>query len=782
MGADTINVDPLFHTVDKSRIAGSLKTGVSLVALLALTSPAFAQNTQNSDNVIEEVIVTAQKRAQSVQDVPIAISAFDAAFTKRTNLDDVKDLVKFTPGLAGDSKDSFIDLISIRGILTNDFGVGGDPSVAIFKNGFYQGRNGVAVSSLFDMERAEVLRGPQGFLFGRNAIGGAISLHTAKPSFDGNSGYVEAGFGERDIMEFEGAFNAVLSDKLALRVAGYHSEEDGYVDNFARPDQDPLIAHNKSAFRGTLAYQGEKVDAWFSIEYENRDQSGTVYRAIVDDEIFPLLADNVEGVTNRGNLRDTDSNQALGEFDNGEIWSFNGQIDVDLGFATLTSLTGYKTHTYDYAEDFDGLPISVNDYNQDQDGNYFEQELRLVGDTDGPLSWYAGVSYYREDIDALFSQRIDEEVICGAYYYYTCADLFAYYEYPEFTASPNQLTESNRVRGDFEGWGAYLDLNYAVNDRLELGVGLRYTYDKKDMEINILPVDSELGPFYIFGVTTDGFVDSSASWDDLTPRFVARYHANDDWTLYGSVTRGYKSGGFGSFAIVPGPDGVSDDAVVLPGASLNEFDPETVWSYELGAKGDLLDSRLRLDIAAYHYRYTDLQLSFFDNGDRVVNIGKVKAFGVEASAQAILSENFDLYLTGSFNDTEVSDAEDIFPGSDGNRLGDVPKWVMSGVATYHTPLADEGELNINIDWRTQSSAFGGIENIEIARNPGWTDVSLRASYVADAGWSVTAYVENVFDEVYFDGTNEGGDIQPHTFFGVSRPRTFGVRMRYAFGE
>ncbi len=762
--------------IQKSR---SLRAGVSLIALTAF---AAAANAQSNDNVIEEVIVTAQKRAQSVQDVPIAISAFDAAFTKRTNLDDVKDLVKFTPGLAGDSKDSFIDLISIRGILTNDFGVAGDPSVAIFKNGFYQGRNGVVVSSLFDMERAEVLRGPQGFLFGRNAIGGAISLHTAKPNFDGTEGYVEAGFGERNILEFEGALNLVLNDNWALRLAGYHSEEDGYVDNFARPDDDPLIAHNKDAFRGTIAYRGERVDAWLSVEYEDRDQSGTVYRAIFDDEIIPALEDVIGPLPERGNLRDTDSNSALGNFDNGEIFGVTAQVDIDLEFATLTSLTGYKDHTYDYAEDFDALPISVNDYRQDQDGNYFEQELRLVSDTDGPLSWYAGVSYYKEDIDALFSQRIEEEVICGAYYYYTCADLFAYYEYPEFTASPNQLTESNRVRGDYEGWGAYLDLNYQVNDRLELGLGLRYTYDKKDAEINVLPVDSELGPRFIFGIVTDGFVRSEASWDDFTPRFVARYHVSDEWTVYASVTKGYKAGGFGSFAIVPGPAGVDDDSVVLPGATLNEFDPETVWSYEIGAKADLLDSRLRFDIATYYYRYTDLQLNFFDNGSRVENVGKVDAYGVEASMTALLSEHFDLYLTGSFNENEITGAEQIAEGSDGNRLGDVPKWVMSGVLTYHTPLGDTGEFNASVDWRTQSSAFGGIENIAIARNPGYTDVSLRVGYQDDAGWGITAYVENLFDAVYFDGTNEGGDVQPHHFFGVSRPRTFGARLRYSFGS
>lgn len=756
-----------------------LKTGVSLLALGAFTIPAAAQS---DSRVIEEVIVTAQKREQSVRDVPIAISAFDANFTKRTNLDDVKDLIKFAPGVAGDSKDSFIDLVNIRGILTNDFGVGGDPSVGFFKNGLYQGRNGAVVSSLFDMDRAEVLRGPQGFLFGRNAIGGAISVFTAKPEIGKAEGYVEGGVGERGILEVEGALNVPVSDRIAIRLAGYHSEENGYVDNIARPDDDRLVAHNKSAFRGTLAYEGNSFNGWLLVEYEDRKQSGTVYRAIDDDEILPFLRDNVEGVELRGNNRDIDSDNGLGNFDNGEILTINAELNFDLGFATLTSLTGFKDHEYEYAEDFDGLPVVINDYKQDQDGYYFEQELRLVGDTDGPLNWYAGVSYYKEDIDALFSQRIGEEVICSAYYYYTCSELFAYYGYAEFTPSNNEITESNRVRGDYEGWGAYLDLNYAVNDRLELGVGLRYTKDTKDFRINILPVSSELGPRYIFGVTTDGFVDGSDSWDDLTPRFVARYHASEEWTVYASVTKGYKAGGFGSFAVVPGPDGVDDDLVVLPGATPNQFDPETVWSYEIGAKADLLDSRLRLDLASYYYEYTDLQLNFFDNGSKVDNVGSVEAFGFEATVQAIVTENLDLYLAGSYNDNEISGADQIAEDSDGNRLGDIPKWTLSGVASYHTPLGDSGELTASVDFRTQSGTFGGIENIVAARNGGWTDVSARLGYTDEAGWSVVAYVENLFDAVYFDSTNEGGDLQPHHAFGVSRPRTVGARFTLRFGQ
>jgi len=752
-----------------------LALGASLAAMSA-AGIAQAQEGQGSDVLaLEEIIVSAQKRSESVQDVPVAMTAFDSSFTERVNLDDVKDLVKFSPGFAGNSKDSFIDYINIRGISTNDFGIGGDPSAGFFKNGLYQGRNGVVVTSMFDMERAEVLRGPQGFLFGRNAIAGAISLHTAKPDFDNFSGRVELGAGERGIMEAEVAFNMPVSDNFAVRIAGYHSEEDGYVYNVARPEDDPLVAHNKDAIRATAAMRGEGWDATFMFEYEDRQQSGSVYRVIDGNELFDSIVENVTGANRRGSIRDINSDMQLGNFDNGEVLSLSAEINIDLDFAMLTSLTGYKDHNYQYAEDFDAMPYGGNDYAQDQQGNYFEQELRLVSQGDGPLSWYAGASYYKENIDADFDQRLDEETVCSAYYYYTCSELFEYWEYPEFSPSSVGLLESNQVRGRYEGWGAYLDMTYAVSEKVELGVGLRYTKDIKDFAINILDVESELGPWFIFGVTTDGFARSEQSWDALTPRFVARYMPNDDWSLYASATKGYKSGGFASFAVVGEPD----DDLVVSGGSPDVFDPETVWSYEIGAKGDLLDSRVRLDMNAYHYNYRDMQLSFFDQGEKVDNIGKVKAWGFETSMQALISENFDVYFAGSYNSHTVSEAEDI---GEGDTLPGTPKWIFAGVANYHRPISARGEINASVEFRSQTSTFGGLDNIEDAKNPGWTDVSARLGYEDQGGWAITAYVENLFDKVYFDGTNEGEYPLPHTYFGTSRPRTFGVKLSYEFGE
>ena len=172
------------------------------VALIAGTASAPLHGQE-----LEEIIVTATKRAESVMDVPLAITAMSGDFLREVNLDDVKDLVAFTPGVTGNTKDSFLDNISVRGIRTIDYGNGGDPSVSVYKNGLYQGRNGSAVVSLYDVERAEVLRGPQGFLFGRNSVSGAMNIITNKPDLTETGGYLELDAGERGVLVFEGALN-----------------------------------------------------------------------------------------------------------------------------------------------------------------------------------------------------------------------------------------------------------------------------------------------------------------------------------------------------------------------------------------------------------------------------------------------------------------------------------------------------------------------------------------------------------------------------------------------
>ena len=449
LGTGPQNPSPELALSQSSRTPIAQAVAVAIMAGVS-SGPALAQ-----DGVLEEITVTATKRAESVMEVPLAISAMSGEFIRDSNLNDIKDLISFTPGMTGNSKDSFLDFVSVRGIRTIDFGNGGDPSVSLYKNGLYQGRTGSAVSSLYDIERSEVLRGPQGFLFGRNSVSGAINVITAKPDLESRNGYVELDAGERGVMVFEGALNIPMSDTFGIRLAGYHSEEDGYVKNLAGgPD---LIAHDKSAVRLSARYQTDSTTVDFTVDVEDRDQFGTVYRATgggyeqpngsgtAFSFYFPLM-NGGEPVEYSPDGRTVNNDNSLPPTDEAEIAAFGLHIEHDLGWATLTSLTGFKDHDYKYVEDYDASPIILFNYGQEQEGDYFEQEFRLTSTNDGPLSWYAGVSFYKENIDTIFLGQQSEDAYCAGYWYYsgyqTCEEVFYYYNaidayYRDYYNDPN---------------------------------------------------------------------------------------------------------------------------------------------------------------------------------------------------------------------------------------------------------------------------------------------------------------------------------------------------------
>jgi len=413
---------------------------------------------------LEEVVVTATKRQESVMDVPLAITALSGNFIADTNLDDVKDLISYTPGVSGNSQDSYIDAVSVRGVRTQDFGVGGDPSSAFFKNDLYEGRNGAVVTSLYDVERAEILRGPQGFLFGRNSIGGAFSVHTNKAEIGSRDGHIDIDLGERDRASFEGAINVPMGDSFAMRFAGYYSQEDGFAKNvFSGKDE---IEHEKWALRWSTAFESDRLSVDTVVEYEERRQSGSMYRAITKGDIWDTFdAYIVDDTSLGGSNEELDSDISQGERDNADILTLGLFIDYDLGFATLTSNTGFKDHDYYYKEDYDGTPLSINNFQFQQSGEYFQQELRLTSNGDGPLSWYTGVSYYDEKLDAEFTNIGSEDLMCQ-YYLNSYAEYYGYefytgcsdYYYDFYPTADGMLTESGKIKGKYTGWAAYANL------------------------------------------------------------------------------------------------------------------------------------------------------------------------------------------------------------------------------------------------------------------------------------------------------------------------------------
>ncbi|MFT7286942.1 MAG: iron complex outermembrane receptor protein [Halieaceae bacterium] len=766
---------------------------------------------------LEEVIVTATKRAESVMNVPLAVSALSGDFLRKVNTDDIKDLAAFTPGVSGNSKDSFLDTIAVRGITTNDFGNGGDPSLGVYKNGFYQGRNGSGVVSVFDLERTEVLRGPQGFLFGRNAIAGAMNIISRRPTQGEHDAYVDVRLGERGIFRVEGASNFDVSDSVSVRIVGLHSEEDGYSTNEITGED--FIKHDKNALRFTGNYDaGGNLTATLFVEWEDREQSGTVYRTTGNDPAYAFLESIYGDIPLPSDPRDVRiDGPRNGLFDGGEVFQVGLELNYDLGWATLTSLTGYKEHDYGYTEDFDGTTLTIFNYEQVQDGEYFEQELRLTSDNEGMFNWYAGVSFYNEEIDTEFLGQQDEDLYCNVYWGNTCQGLFDYYNSYDlsdylvyyfgtstWTPSGNDglIDDWNRTKGSYSGWATYVDLQFRISDQWDASVGVRYNDDEKEMSQEVLTDRNQsiLGQAVQTGFTTpDGPVSDTQSWDEPTWRAIVNWRPMDNTLFYASITTGYKQGGFNSFSVDPG--GPFSGVEALPGVHRpSSFDSESVISYEIGYKATHLDGRSQLALNAFVYEYEDLQSTCGVPGSPIVvvcNTGQVDGTGFEGTWNFAISSVFSMALGVSWFDSEATGIQDFCGGGEvilgdvnsceGSPFPYIPEWTAFGTLDAVLPIGS-GEIygNLSASWEDDSPTdwepFTPETIASGQRMVGsYTEVQALGGYRSDTGWALALYVENLLDDEYFDqatGISFDGSPYAQFGFGPSRPRTVGMRFTW----
>lgn len=730
-----------------------------------------------------EIVVTAERREETIVRTPIAVSVLSGTAIERAHLDDVKDLVELTPGFAGNTSDSFIDTLAIRGITTNDYGIGGDPSIGVFKDGVYQGRTGSVVTSLYDVDRTEALRGPQGFLFGRNAISGAISVVTTKPRLDTFEGYLDASWGEANRRELEGALNVPLGEGLALRIAGDRIKSRGWMDNVATPGDDHLGGEDRTAGRATLLWSTGALKLTLTGEAERRRGNGDLYRATnADREVLQPLDDALgTDIVVGGGRRDIDSD-LLDPRDDGTIASVNGQIDYQFGGATLTAITAYRRHRLFYSEDYDGTPFLLGDYTQRQHGDYLSQEVRLVSASKGPLTWSLGVSGYREHVRARFTNLADERMVCTAGYGYPDCDALTedYYGTPYTPAPGGVLVDVNAARTLNTGLSAYGDANWSIIPALQLGAGLRYTWDRKRFGLDVLPSASSIGNLWTFSYYTDGFLEASRSWAGFTPRLYLRGQLTPTVSAYASITRGYKAGGFGSFT-VDAPSPVDDGALVPPGTKPNAFAPETVWSKEVGLKAETADHRLHGDLTGFHYVYTDLQTLYFDPTSRtqqVINVGRVRGLGVEASASGRVSRYLDLLANLTWTRTVKSGDRDCDAADCGGLPN--PTWTASGIATGHLPLA-HGEAYASLKWDHESHRRETFDWRGLTRRARFTRIDARLGWNPGGAWEAELYADNLFNGFYYGGAEDNGDQTPATIWGVAEGRNVGVELRWRFG-
>ena len=816
----------------------AVRTGLSLAAMaLASMMPAaaWAQDAQAEEQGgIAVIVVTAQRYEQDLQDTPLSVVAVSADQLASQGSDSLGSFGTFIPnvsigGTAGQG--SAIANFAIRGI-------GGAPSgfitqesaVGVYVDDILFARPNGALLDLLDVERVEVLRGPQGTLFGRNTAGGAIRYVSKKPS-DKLEGSIKALGGSRDRFEISGVLNIPLGDTLAMRLSGSQKSRDGYIHRVI--DNTNVGGGNSTTLRGQLRWQPtERLEMNLTADLIRTSDNGQptvafgfspndLYTAALygvavagDPPASPAAYNSmrnlapasvsISGYTNAAADFAHYTNQTSGRYevygglvpDTNRYKSFglSGTLAYELSdTVTIKSLTGYRDLSQVQEQDWDRTPIPLVQLNEAIDVEYFTQELQLSGSSfSDRLKWVAGLFYYwdRANDDR---RRFDP------------------------SAGANSLIMGDVGKGHLENknivtksYAAFAQGSFSFTDALTLTVGLRWSKDEKDYSAlrdgrgqecvagsAVVAAVGTPASCPVGSVSTARRQSVSGSWQNVSPRFGLDYRWSPEVMTYISMSKGYKGGGFN--------DTVQTRCYrsPFPNCGLAEFTEENLWTYEAGIRTDLFDRRLRLNITGFLTKYKDQQIQLIDvgppplqytiNGDSTVKGVEVELLTVPVDGLTLranlgyVDAKYDGDLRGLSGQIALTPAVPFFRS---------PKWSYSLGATYELPVSDKGDLvfDVNYGWKDQQASYPNPTNMVIL--PSYGLLNSRISYKSDDNWSISVFANNLTNEYYLTGgfdpagpntkPTPGVTGVPHdrvfgfTLIDIGRPREFGVEVSYRF--
>jgi len=812
---------PVGQGFQKTRVAEAVSAAV---VAMVMSAPVMAEDDAADTSSDGKLIVTATKNAESIQDVPLAITSLTGEFIDEVHLVDVKDLVRFSPGVNGNNNNSFLDSVSVRGVRTDDYGAGSDGSLGFFKNDLFEGRTGAANSTLFDMDRAEIINGPQGFLFGRNAIGGAVSIHTRKAEIDVSESSVDLDVGDFGLVKINGMVNVPINENFAMRFAAVSHNEESYIKNMNRDN--PLQDTDVKSIRWSTTYNNnDDLAVHTMVEYEDWEYPAGQYRNIEEGDAWEAFNALWEEGPNPGSERDINTNSHWGLRDEATVLNLQLNIEKEFDFADLTVNAGYKDYDYWYSEQWMPNSTPMGSWAVDSGGDYAQIELRLSSKGDGPLSWYVGTSLYKENLKYATLQGTTEEFMCAyqnsymntsTYYPYhngnmpatsgttghcqnlaqNIANYYGYYgasyysHYYTHNRPDGLVIETSTVNAINDGWAVYANMDYQISDTVNVEFGVRKTKDNKQFAnmMTSTGFSSWLWGVYGQAATTAEPIKANKSWDDTTVKALVRWQPTDDVMLYASYTEGYKAGGFATYEL----EDHDGNSIYSPGeytnadAALTSFDPEAVESYELGYKDTWFEDT-DVMITYYNYDHNGLQVTGRNQEDpggavSVVNAGMINAQGIEVSTTTSLTENINLMMNFNIIDSKVHDIPDLCSGTDeceGNKLYWTPENSGAIVLDGHFPLGSGAAVTASLVTYWEAEHGGGFEFIDeliIDASQTW---SASIGYESATNWYVEAYIENLTDEVNFDSSYEGGaglGAYPAVRWASWKPRSFGLRM------
>ncbi|MGI9361802.1 MAG: TonB-dependent receptor [Parasphingorhabdus sp.] len=732
--------------------------GISVVAIAAAISaqPALAQDQPvKADAVSEktaptersqgfnEIIVTAQKRDESVMDVPIAISAFSGDTLTRAGVADIQTLQIATPSLVYNNTGAYAQPF-IRGVGSRLLMNGFDPSVATYSDGRYLARQTSSTSDLFDIQRVEVLKGPQGVLFGRNASAGAIRVITNEVS-DYDEGSFKVGYGNYNAFTAQAMGNMRVSDNLGVRIAAMTSQRDGYAENIDPRGLKEWDDKNLSAVRGKARYENGIVDANLTLSYwKQKDNSGNDTVALGPLEFHAGIAAGGVTGTNYKEVatqspEDVEKEEFAAEFD----------LKLDLGSMLFSSSTTYADLDNRLGFEGDGTSAVLIDPYILERSKTFSQELQLSSNNDSPLEWVVGAYYYHNDTDFDIVIDIGSNVISQGL--------------------QNVKTDSYAVFGQ---------VGYNITDALKLVIGGRYTRDEKTVDLMTSRVPGV--------VTVSPTFSDEASWSKFTPSATLEYNFADS-LVYLKFARGYKSGGFN-----------------YPYTSINVVDPEVLDMYEIGLKSHLFDRNLRLTLSSYYYDYKDLQVSRAAAAGSVIvitqNAANAKLYGVEGDLswnpmrgltistgfawQHSEYANIDLATAKVYRATQPGETGpgmiDIPFNPNGEQLLRAPKFSAYASINYDIPIG-EATMPLSVSYSYKGSYlfdFIAQPQTSVLRQKAYSIVNARLGFRPPSeDFEIAVWANNLFDERYFDDVVAAGSGIRGSY---GTPRTYGVDLRFNF--
>lgn len=714
---------------------------------VAFADVASAQTT--SSDALGEVVVTAQKREQNLQEVPLAVTAFNAESLQAQSVLSLTDLNSKVPNvvLAPVGAYPYASAFFIRGLGFADVESTFEPSVGVEMNGVYLARNSGALQDFFDISSVEILRGPQGTLYGRNTIGGVVSVNTKTPEpgapFSGDS---QLTIGDHGRQEARLALNVPLGDVFAARASILYKTYDGFTrnaflnkdvgDNEVKAGRFTLVAKPNDVFDATLIADIDQ-ERGAGASFRNAALPGNVYYDFSPDTgtttpLFPA-----------GNSNPSDPYTIYGNtptFAELDTWGVSLTMNLDTGIGTLTSVTGFREFKDIVQSDYDASPVNFFYALRDQTHEQFSQELRLASNGGGRLDYVVGVYYLDQNYDITNTQG-------GAIYGGGTAAQIA--------------SQENRA------YALFGQADYKLAEDLTLTLGGRYSYEEKTFTNRPL--------FFPVSRTYE------SNWDNFAPKIGLSYQANDSVLFYGSYSEGFRSGGYNGRA--------------ASFTSAGPYNAEIVQSTEFGVKTDLFESRVRLNAAMFSSTYSDMQVGsqgLTSGGiyeSIVTNAGKAKIDGVEA--EAIWSVGGGLLLNGNISLLNARFEENLTDfTSDGinnpTDNSDLPLAFAPDVAgsfgVTYTRLIGPGELkfNSNAVYMDDIYTSGGLINrtSDVQVRPSHTLYDATLAYEADAGWRVAIWGKNLSNEEVINNTFGLGALGNLRIY--QPPRTWAVELGYKF--